>query len=295
MNLTERERGKVAETKAGAKFVFSVDLEDYFHVSAFESLAPRDRWDTFPLRVEHSTARLLDLLDETHSVATFFVLGWLAERRPALVKAIAARGHEIASHSYWHRRVTTMSRREFADDARQSRDLLEQVIGGPVRGYRAPSFSITPSNAWAFDVLVECGYEYDSSVFPIRRNGYGFPGAPRDVYQIDTAAGPLQEFPLATWSVGTFPVPAAGGGYLRHFPYSVIAASVREVATQSRVGVYYIHPWEIDVDQPRLETSRVTRWRHYGSLERTEPRLRRLLNTADFTSFAVVRGDPTGR
>lgn len=272
-----------------ARFVFSVDLEDYFHVSAFEAIAPPDRWDDFPLRVEQSTARLLDLLDAANATATFFVLGWLAERRPELIRAIAARGHEIASHSYWHRRVTTQSRKEFTADARRTRELLEGIIGTPVDGYRAPSFSITPSNAWAFDALVDAGYRYDSSVFPIRRRGYGFPGAPRDAYRIDTASGPLDEYPLATASIGPWPVPAAGGGYLRHFPYAVIDASVREVERQGRVGVYYIHPWEIDAEQPRLVTSRLTRWRHYGGLAQTAGRLERLLSSASFISFAQLR------
>ncbi len=272
-----------------ARFVFSVDLEDYFHVSAFESIAPRARWDQFTSRVDYSTNVLLDLLDDTHSRATFFVLGWVAERQPKLIQAVAARGHEIAAHSYWHQRVTTMTRADFTADAIRTRELLEQILGADVSGFRAPSFSITPSNAWAFEALVEAGYRYDSSVFPIRRRGYGFPGAPRDAYTIQTASGALDEFPLATLSLGPWPLPAAGGGYLRHFPFQVIAASVREVKDAGRVGVYYIHPWEVDVDQPRLATSTLTRWRHYGGLRHTAPRLRRLLESAPFTSFRALR------
>ncbi len=276
-------------TRPGARFVFSVDLEDYFHVSAFEGIAPRAKWDAFDLRVEGSTARLLDLLDAANARATFFVLGWLAERRPKLIQAVAARGHEIASHSFWHRRVTTLTRAEFLEDSRKTRLLLEDITGTPVLGYRAPSFSITPANTWAFDALVEAGYLYDSSVFPIRRRGYGFPGAPRDAYTIDTPSGALEEFPMATFSIGSVPLPAAGGGYLRHFPYAMIDASVRETKRCARVGVYYIHPWEVDPGQPRLATSAVTRWRHYGGLERTAGRLSRLLASAPFTSFADVR------
>lgn len=285
------DRAAAIKLREGPRFVFTVDLEDYFHVSAFEGLAPRDGWDSFSLRVEASTERLLDLLDSHEAKATFFVLGWLAERRPKLLHQIAARGHEIASHSYWHRRVTGMSRAEFTADALRSREVLEQLVGVPIIGYRAPSFSITASNDWAFEALVECGYEYDSSVFPIRRRGYGFPGAPRDEYQIQTGAGVLLEFPLATCSFAGIPVPAAGGGYLRHFPYAVIDASVREVLRSDRVGVYYVHPWEIDVAQPRLATSRLTRLRHYGGLHRTEPRLHRLLASARFTSFAMLRAE----
>ena len=225
----------------------------------------------------------------SHSRATFFVLGWVAERQPKLIQAVAARGHEIAAHSYWHQRVTTMTRADFTADAIRTRELLEQILGADVSGFRAPSFSITPSNAWAFEALVEAGYRYDSSVFPIRRRGYGFPGAPRDAYTIQTASGALDEFPLATLSLGPWPLPAAGGGYLRHFPFQVIAASVREVKDAGRVGVYYIHPWEVDVDQPRLATSTLTRWRHYGGLRHTAPRLRRLLESAPFTSFRALR------
>lgn len=269
--------------------VFSVDLEDYFHVSAFEGFIPRNTWGRFEWRAAASTARLLDLLDETGARATFFVLGWLADHHPQLVRDVAARGHEIAAHSYWHRKVTSLTRAEFTDDARRTRDLLEQLVGVAVEGYRAPSFSITPSNAWAFEALVEAGYRYDSSVFPIRRKDYGFPGAPRAPYRIETPSGGLDEYPLATLSVGPLTLPAAGGGYLRHFPYGVIDASVGEAQREQRLGVYYIHPWEIDEDQPRLQTSAVTRLRHYGGLARTAPRLRRLLTGRGFCSFADIR------
>ncbi len=271
------------------RLVFSVDLEDYFQVSAFESIVSRDRWSDYEWRADRSTHRLLDLLDETGARATFFVLGWLADHHPAIVREVAARGHEIASHSYWHRKVTTLSRDEFTSDAIRTRELLEQLTGRPVLGYRAPSFSITPSNAWAFDALVEAGYRYDSSVFPIRRRDYGFPGAPREPYRIATPAGPLDEYPLATRTLGPLILPSAGGGYLRHFPFGIIDSSVRQALREQRLAVYYIHPWEIDHEQPRLQTSAVTRWRHYGNLEKTADRLRRLLAGRGFRSFADLR------
>lgn len=287
-SLPDRQATPYPRTTLGS-LVFSVDLEDYFHVSAFEGFIPRDSWGGFEWRATASTHRLLDLLDETGARATFFVLGWLADHHPDLVREVAARGHEIAAHSYWHRKATSLSRAEFTEDARRTRDLLEQLVGVAVEGYRAPSFSITPSNTWAFEALVEAGYRYDSSVFPIRRKDYGFPGAPREPYVIATPSGALDEYPLATLSVGPLTLPAAGGGYLRHFPYGVIESSVHEALRAERLGVYYIHPWEIDEQQPRLRTSAITRLRHYGGLAKTAPRLRRLLAGREFRSFADIR------
>jgi polysaccharide deacetylase family protein (PEP-CTERM system associated) len=270
-----------------------VDLEDYYHVSAFEHIAPTDSWDRYPVRVVESTRRMLDLLDAANATATFFVLGWVAERQPALVREVAARGHEIAAHSYWHRRVTTLERSVFLDDAIRVREVLEQITGSAVVGYRAPSFSITPSNVWAFESLVEAGYRYDSSVFPIRRRGYGFPGAPRVAYRIDTPSGPLDEYPMATLQRAGMTLPAAGGGYLRHLPFGLIERCRDECIRQAMLGVFYVHPWEVDPGQPRLSVGAVTRWRHYGGLSETGAKLARLLGGAPFTSFADLRArDP---
>jgi polysaccharide deacetylase family protein (PEP-CTERM system associated) len=202
--------------------LFSVDVEDYFQVSAFERLAPPESWDGYPSRVEANTRRLLELLAAHDATGTFFTLGWVAERYPALVRDIAAAGHEVASHSHWHRRVTTLTPQAFRVDLRRSREVLEQVTGLPVVGYRAPSFSIVPGVEWAWEVLAEEGFTYDSSAFPIVRPGYGNPRAPRDPYIIHTASGPLEEYPLATVAAWRMRLPAAGGAYLRVLPPALV-------------------------------------------------------------------------
>ncbi len=264
--------------------VFSVDVEEYFQVLAFERTVPRERWDAMPSRVEASVHLLLELLARHSATATFFTVGWLAERKPGLVKRIAELGHEVASHSWWHRRVTTLTPGEFREDVRRCRAVLEDLTGRPVVGFRAPSFSIVPGTEWAFDVLIEEGYRYDSSVFPIRRPGYGYPGAPREAYHIRRPAGVLLELPMATTLAAGIRVPAAGGGWFRHLPYSLTNRAFREHEAEGRAAMFYIHPWEIDVEQPRLGVSLLTRVRHYGGLSRTLPRLERLLTRFRFVS-----------
>jgi polysaccharide deacetylase family protein (PEP-CTERM system associated) len=264
--------------------VFSVDVEEYFQVLAFERVVARSSWDRLPSRVEESVDRLLELLARRGAVGTFFVVGWVAERKPALVRRIAEQGHEIASHSWWHRRVTTLSVDEFRADVRRCRTLLEDVTGRPVLGFRAPSFSIVPGTEWAFDVLLEEGYRYDSSVFPIRRPGYGYPGASPEPYEIRRPAGTLLELPLATTVIGGLRLPAAGGGYFRQLPYSLTERAFREHARRGKSGMFYIHPWEIDPDQPRLPVTFLTRLRHYTGIDRTLPRLERLLAAFRFVS-----------
>ncbi len=264
--------------------VFSVDVEEYFQVLAFERAVPRHRWDAMPSRVEASVYQLLDLLASHSATATFFTVGWLAERKPGLVKRIAELGHEVASHSWWHRRVTALTPDEFREDVRRCRAVLEDLTGRPVIGFRAPSFSIVPGTEWAFDVLIEEGYRYDSSVFPIWRPGYGYPGAPPAPYLIKRPPGVLLELPMATTLAAGVRVPAAGGGWFRHLPYSLTDRAFREHEAQGRAAMFYIHPWEIDVEQPRLGVSLVTRVRHYGGLSRTLPRLERLLARFRFVS-----------
>ena len=264
--------------------VFSVDVEEYFQVLAFEQVVSRASWDTLPSRVEESVGRLLELLARHSATATFFTVGWLAERKPALVRRIAEAGHEIASHSWWHRRVTALPPEEFRRDVRRCRDLLENVTGRRVAGFRAPSFSIVPGLEWAFDVLIEEGYRYDSSVFPIRRREYGYPGAPPDAYEIRRPAGVLLELPMATTVIAGVRVPAAGGGYLRHLPYSLTERAFREHGARGASGMFYVHPWEIDEGQPRLPVSWLTRLRHYSGIPRTLPRLERLLSQFRFVS-----------
>ena len=264
--------------------VFSVDVEEYFQVLAFERAVPRDRWETMPSRVDASVDRLLELLARHSATATFFTVGWLAERKPELVKRIVAAGHEVASHSWWHRRVATLTPAQFRDDVRRCRAVLESLTGRPVTGFRAPSFSIVPGTEWAFDVLIEEGYRYDSSVFPIRRPGYGYAGAPVEPYEIRRPAGVLLELPMATTLAAGVRVPAAGGGWLRHLPYGLTNRALREHEARGLAAMLYVHPWEIDVEQPRLDVSWVTRIRHYGGLSRMLPRLERLFTTYRFVS-----------
>ena len=264
--------------------LFTVDLEEYFQVSAFEGIAPRDRWDSFPSRVERNVDELLQLLARHDAAATFFTLGWIADRHPALVKRIAGAGHEIASHGWWHRRVTSLSRDEFRTDVRDARRILEDVAGQPVVGYRAPSFSMVPGTEWAFDVLIEEGYRFDSSLFPIRRPGYGYPGADPYRHTLARAGGVLVELPLATTSWLGVRLPAAGGGWFRQLPYALTRRAFREHSDRGVPAVFYVHPWEIDPAQPKLATSALTRVRHYRGLDRTMPRLERLLGEFRFTS-----------
>lgn len=265
---------------------FTVDVEEHFHVSAFDNVVRRDSWDQQPGRLDVTIPRLLALLSQHEVKGTFFVLGWVARHRPSVVRAISAAGHEVASHGFLHQRVNTQTPEAFRADIRRSKGVIEDVTGLAVRGYRAPSFSITPGFEWAFDILVEEGFVYDSSVFPVRRRGYGYPGAPRDDYPIVRPAGKLREFPLATARLGGVTMPAAGGGYLRHFPFWIVRRAFQEATERSKPATFYIHPWEIDPDQPRLPVGRLTRLRHYRGLGRTMSLMERLLTQFRFTSIA---------
>jgi len=265
----------------------TIDVEDYFHVSVFEKTVDRSRWDTLETRVRANTGRLLDLFDERGVRGTFFVLGWVAERYPELVKAIAARGHELASHGYAHRLVYDQTPEVFREDVRRAKDLIEAAAAQPVRGYRAPSFSVTSRSLWALDVLVEEGYTYDASIFPIRHDRYGIPGAPRWPHAIDRGRGCIFEVPGSTVRIGSTNLPVAGGGYFRILPYAWTHWGIARVnRTERQPAIFYLHPWEIDPGQPRLPASRLGRFRHYRNLGKVEPRLRRLL--ADF-SFGPLR------
>jgi polysaccharide deacetylase family protein (PEP-CTERM system associated) len=265
--------------------VFTVDVEDYFQVYAFEDLVDRASWDSFPSRVIRNTTVILDLLDRYNTKGTFFTLGWIADRHPGIVRRIADAGHEIASHGWWHRKVTSLTPAQFREDVYSSKAILEQVSGQRVLGYRAPSFSITPGLEWAFDILLETGYRYDSSLFPIRRMNYGYPETPPIPHVIHRDSGDLVEFPLTTTRFANMHVPAAGGGYLRHFPFAITRRAFREFDDENVPAVFYIHPWEIDVEQPRLEAPMLTRVRHYRNLRKTLPRMERLLSEFRFTSI----------
>lgn len=271
------------------RHLFSVDVEDYFQVSAFERVAPIDTWDRYPSRVEVNTHGLLDLLARHEARATFFTLGWVAERFPGLIRDIVRAGHEVASHSYWHRRVTTLTPAAFREDLRRSKQVLEDVAGERVDGYRAPSFSIVPGVEWAWEILVEEGFTYDSSAFPIVRPGYGNPGAPRDPHVIVTPSGPLHQYPLATASIGAIRLPGAGGGYLRILPPALLHRAVAEAERRQAPAMCYIHPWEIDPEQPRLPVGLLTRIRHYTGLSVALSRLDALLASNTFTSVRDYR------
>lgn len=268
--------------------VFSVDLEEYFQVAAFDGHVARSSWDDLPERVTECTDRLLDLLAEHSVLGTFFTLGWIADRYPDLVRRVADAGHEIASHGWWHRRITRCTPDEFRTEVVDSRRILEDVAGVRVYGHRAPSFSLVPGYEWAFDVLIEAGYSYDSSIFPIHRGDYGYPSADPEPHYVRRSAGRILEIPLATTSVAGWRLPAAGGGYFRHLPYGLTRRAFAEHERDGTSGMFYIHPWELDPEQPRLDVPWLPRWRHYGGLGRTFPRLRRLLSEFEFGSVEQV-------
>ena len=265
---------------------FTVDVEEYFQVRALESVVSRDEWLSRPSRVGRSTEALLAALEKNGARGTFFVLGWVAKHRPEVVRAIASAGHEIASHGFSHQRVTSLTPEAFREEVRSSKHALEDLTGSVVLGYRAPSFSIIPGYEWAFDVLIEEGYAYDSSIFPIRRRGYGYPSAPRAPHVVRRSGGALAEFPLATTSLFRYPVPAAGGGYLRQFPLGVIRRAFREASDRGENGTFYIHPWEIDPGQPRLPVSSLNYIRHYRGLDTALARIEKLLSEFRFVSIA---------
>lgn len=256
----------------------TIDVEDYFHVSAFEPHIPRSDWDRLPCRVERNLEVILELLDEHSAHATFFTLGWVAERYPAAVRRIAAAGHEVASHGFAHGRASAQKPEEFRADVGRAKRLLEDIAGVPVRGYRAPSFSIGRTNMWALECLAEEGYRYSSSIYPIRHDHYGMPGAPRFAHR-PAAANGLIEIPVTTVQVMNRTLPAGGGGYFRLLPYSLSKWCMKRVNRRDgQPCVFYFHPWEIDPEQPRPRgVAWKSRFRHYVNLSRMQERIRRLL------------------
>ena len=257
----------------------TVDVEDYFQVSAFAPHIDRNRWERMECRVERNVDRLLAVFDERKARATFFTLGWIAERYPAMVREIVGRGHELASHGTAHHRASDQSPAEFRGDIEGARKKLEDIGGVLVRGYRAPSFSIGHGNLWAFDCLAEAGYAYSSSVYPVRHDHYGMPDAPRFAHRL---ANGLLELPITTTRVMSRNLPAGGGGFFRLLPYRASRWAIERVNRIDRQpAIFYFHPWEIDPQQPRIKgASAKARFRHYLNLGRTESRLKRLL--ADF-------------
>jgi polysaccharide deacetylase family protein (PEP-CTERM system associated) len=267
---------------------FTVDVEEYFQVSALEPLVPRSDWTRLESRVEKSTTELLELLGRSNTLGTFFVLGCVAERHPDLVQAIAEAGHEVASHGWDHRKVTACTPADFRVDVRRSKLVLEDLTGKPVLGFRAPSFSLIEGCEWALDILIEEGYTYDSSLFPIRRRGYGYRTAARDPHVLRRSGGTLLEFPPATIRVAGMNLPAGGGAYFRLLPYAVTDMALAGAEARGARATFYIHPWELDPGQPRLPVPLGTRVRHYGGLSRMKERLERLLTEHRFQSVELT-------
>ena len=274
-----RQDGKPAMPAAALTNALTIDVEDYFQVSAFAPYIRREDWDACECRIERNVARILDLLAAQRIKATFFTLGWIAERYPQLVRAIVDGGHELASHGYGHERASDLSPALFSQDIVRAKKLLEDLSGAPVVGYRAPSFSIGIGNLWAFDALARADYRYSSSIYPIKHDHYGMPDSPRFAYRV--GAG-LLEIPVTTLRLMNRNLPSSGGGYFRLLPYGLSRWMIRRINQVDRESaIFYFHPWEIDVDQPRVQGIDLkTRFRHYVNIPRMESRLQSLL--ADF-------------
>lgn len=286
-------RDAAAGASAKRLNALTIDVEDYFHVQAFAQTIRRDDWDGFTLRVADNTRRILDVLDEAGLHATFFVLGWVAERCRPLVREIAERGHEVASHGYGHEQLFQIGPDRFREDLRRSKAVIEGSCGAAVTGYRAPSFSITKRSLWAFEILVEEGFRFDSSVFPIHHDLYGMPEAPGEPHLVSTPSGSLAEFPMSTVSFSllgrSLRFPVSGGGYLRILPLRFVSWAFERINTRDgRPVVLYFHPWEIDPGQPRIKAGRLSRWRHYRNLDSTAGKLGRLFSSFRFAPMGQV-------
>ena len=254
----------------------TIDVEDYFQVSAFAPHIKRSEWNTRECRIERNVTRILEMLSHDQTKATFFTLGWIAERYPQLIRQIADQGHEIASHGYGHERASDLTEDAFFSDIHRAKVILEDLCGSEVKGYRAPSFSIGAGNLWAFDCLARAGYRYSSSVYPIRHDHYGMPDSPRFAYSVRPG---LVEIPVTTLRALGRNLPSSGGGYFRLLPYALSRWMLKRVNTgDQQPGIFYFHPWEIDVAQPRIEgIGRKTRFRHYVNISRMEGKLAQLL------------------
>jgi len=269
---------------------FTVDVEDYFQVTAFEKEIARKDWGQFELRVVDNTLRLLELLSDYDVTGTFFVVGWIAERCPGLVTEIQSAGHEVASHSYWHRLVYQLTPAEFREDLVRSCQVLEEILGEPIRIYRAPSFSITERSLWALDIMAEAGIRVDSSIFPVYHDRYGMPDANPAIHALPTTSATIWECPPSVTRFMGMNWPISGGGYFRLYPESLNVRWLRRInEVDGRSFVFYVHPWEIDPGPPRLNVgSRISRFRHYLNLDSTERKLRRLLGEFRFGTLSEV-------
>lgn len=268
----------------------TVDVEDYFHVSAFSNHIDRNHWDRYACRVEANTHALLEMFDQAAVKATFFVLGWVAERYPSLIQEIAAAGHEVACHGYSHELVYRQSPAVFREESQRSKHILENITHKPVKGYRAASYSITAKSTWALDILAELGFQYDSSIFPVHHDRYGMPNARREPHVLKTPQGhPLVEFPLSTFEIGRYRLPISGGGYFRLFPYWFTRYALNRINTTDKLPfIFYLHPWEIDPNQPRVAAGMLSRFRHYQNLGRCQERLEKLLQDFSFDTVEQV-------
>ena len=266
----------------------TVDVEDYYHVAAFGKNINPDNWEQYPSRVVDNTHKILDLFESKNITATFFILGWVAERQTALVQEIHRRGHEIASHGYSHQLVYNQTPEVFEQETIKSKNILEDIIGQAVKGYRASSYSITHRSLWALDVLGDLGFEWDSSIFPIRHDKYGIADSPTSMYNIITGNGKtIREIPMTTASLLGMRLPAAGGGYFRLFPYSLSKYLLKK-ACKKEPGIFYLHPWEIDPEQPRVAgASLLSRFRHYNNLDVCYARLQKLIEDVEFDTVTA--------
>jgi polysaccharide deactylase family protein, PEP-CTERM locus subfamily len=265
----------------------TIDVEDYFMVSAFSDVIRLHQWGNFETRIENNTMRVLNLIDKYSVKGTFFILGWVAERYPGIVKEIDRRGHEVACHSYCHRLVYDMTSEEFREDTRKAKAIIEDIIGKKISGYRAPSYSITENSIWALKILAEEGFKYDSSIFPIRHDRYGFPAYSRFPRMEETGTdGKILEIPLSTIKIVGENLPVGGGGYLRMYPLWFTHYAIRKLnEKENRSAIVYVHPWELDPDQPRLRGTKLSMFRHYMNLGKTENRLESLLDAFKFCSI----------
>jgi len=275
--------------------LLTVDVEDYFMVSAFSDVVGVHQWGNFESRINNSTLRVLDIIDRYSIKGTFFVLGWVAERYPWIVKEIDNRGHEVACHSYCHRLVYNMTSEEFREDTRKAKAIIEGIIGKEISGYRAPSYSITEKSLWALKILAEEGFKYDSSIFPIRHDRYGFPAYSRFPKMEATGTdGKILEIPLSTIKIFGENLPVGGGGYLRMYPLWFSHYAIRELnEKEKKSAIVYVHPWELDPDQPRLRGGLLSKFRHYINLEKTESRLESLFGEFQFRSIGDVFQEAT--
>jgi len=266
--------------------VLTIDVEDYFHVAALSKSISVSDWEHIACRVEKNTRTLLDLFDKENVRATFFILGWVAERYPIIVKEIHKRGHEVASHGYSHQLVYNQTPVRFRQETIKSKKLLEDITGVRINGYRAASYSITKKSLWALEILVEAGFKYDSSIFPIRHDNYGIPGSPTEPHILKTPTNNhLIEYPLSTYNIFGHDFPVAGGGYFRLYPYWLSRYFYSNINKKLKPFVFYLHPWEVDPEQPRVKASWFSEFRHYNNLDKCEGRLKKLLEEFSFTTM----------